>query len=236
MQYLALLYDTEGDASIPGSAEWDEDVADFDRFGEEAGDAIVGGEALAPSAEAVTIRPAAGQVTDGPFTELAEVLGGFFVLEADDLDQVLRMAAAIPTARTGAVEVRPIAGTWEQREDVPEGTTRYLATLHGVPDAADVPDSPEWDAAVADHVRFEEDHRDHVLGGAALHLAETATTVRVRDGATQLTDGPYAEIAEVLGGLYLLAAADRDTAVTVASRLPVGDGIVELRPIVEMDG
>lgn len=240
MQYLALLYDREGAASVPGSPEWDADMVAFERFDALAGEAIVGGDALAPSDEGVVIRPTSGQVTDGPFTEVAEVLGGLFVFEADDLDHVLRLAAAIPTAATGTVEVRPIVGAWEQR-DVPAGATRYVAALHDVVTAADVPGTPAWDAALADHVRYEEEHAEQVLGGAALHPPETATTVRVRDGVTQLTDGvvvdgPFTEAAEVLGGIYLLAAADRDAAIAVASAIPVGDGAIELRPAVEMEG
>lgn len=236
MHYLVLLHDTEGPASVPGSAEWDAEVAEFVRFEEIAGHAIVGGEALAPSSESVVIRPATGQVTDGAFTETAEVLGGTFVFEADDLDAVLELAAAIPTARTGTLEVRPLHGDWTPPADPPEGTTRYLAMLHARQDDADVKGTPAWDAAIVRHQRFIDEHGDRVLGGAELALADTATTLRVRDGEVQLTDGPFAETAEVAGGFYLLAAASRDDAIATASAIPVDDGAVELRPIVEMDG
>jgi hypothetical protein len=74
-----------------------------------------------------------------------------------------------------------------------------------------------------------------VTGGAQLQPPETATTVRVDDGRTLTTDGPFAETKEVLGGYYLLDADDIDTAIQLASRIPAArlGGAVEVRPIVE---
>ena len=71
-------------------------------------------------------------------------------------------------------------------------------------------------------------------GGEALQLTATATTVRVRDGETQLTDGPFAETREQLGGFYMLECDTLDQAIDAARRIPsVGRGSVELRPIME---
>lgn len=71
-------------------------------------------------------------------------------------------------------------------------------------------------------------------GGAALHASATATTVRVRDGQTLATDGPFAETKEVLGGYYLVEAADLDEAIDFAARIPgARRGSVEVRPIVD---
>jgi hypothetical protein len=74
-----------------------------------------------------------------------------------------------------------------------------------------------------------------VTGGAQLQPPETATTIRVADGETLATDGPFAETKEVLGGYYLLEADDIDTAIEIASRIPAArlGGAVEVRPIVE---
>lgn len=70
------------------------------------------------------------------------------------------------------------------------------------------------------------------LGGEALAGVETATTVRVRDGKTLTTDGPFAETKEVLGGFYLINADDLDSAVKVAAELPGSwHGSVEVRPL-----
>jgi hypothetical protein len=71
-------------------------------------------------------------------------------------------------------------------------------------------------------------------GGDALHPGETATTVRVRDGETQFTDGPFAETKEILGGYYLIEVPDLDTALKHAARVPnVTYGSVEVRPVVD---
>ncbi|HEX4483183.1 MAG TPA: YciI family protein [Solirubrobacteraceae bacterium] len=74
-----------------------------------------------------------------------------------------------------------------------------------------------------------------IAGGDQLQPAETATTVRVRDGATLTTDGPFAETKEALGGYYLLDADDLDAAVALAARIPAArlGGAVEIRPVVQ---
>jgi hypothetical protein len=77
---------------------------------------------------------------------------------------------------------------------------------------------------------------DVILGGDALQSTDTATTVRVRNGETLATDGPFAETKEQLGGFYLIEAKDLDHAVEVASRIPgASTGSVEVRPVVEFD-
>lgn len=70
--------------------------------------------------------------------------------------------------------------------------------------------------------------------GDALHGAESATTVRVRDGETQVTDGPFAETKETLGGYYLIDVPDLDTALKYAAKMPnISYGSVEVRPVVD---
>jgi hypothetical protein len=73
------------------------------------------------------------------------------------------------------------------------------------------------------------------VGGAQLQPATTATTVRVEDGGTVTTDGPFAETKDVLGGFYLFEAGDLDAALEVAARVPAArlGGAVEVRPLVE---
>ncbi|MDQ3127441.1 MAG: YciI family protein [Chloroflexota bacterium] len=70
--------------------------------------------------------------------------------------------------------------------------------------------------------------------GEALHPTSSATTVRVRDGETLTTDGPYAETKEALGGFYLIDARDLDEAIELAAKIPSAvDGAIEVRPIFE---
>lgn len=74
-----------------------------------------------------------------------------------------------------------------------------------------------------------------VLGGEQLQPVETATTVRVRDGETLLTDGPFVDAKEHLGGYFLVEADDLDAALELAARIPAArmGGAVEVRPLVE---
>jgi hypothetical protein len=74
-----------------------------------------------------------------------------------------------------------------------------------------------------------------VTGGAQLQPTTTATTVRVQDGRTLTTDGPFAETKEALGGYYLLEADDLDAAIELAARIPAArmGGAIEVRPVVE---
>jgi hypothetical protein len=74
-----------------------------------------------------------------------------------------------------------------------------------------------------------------IVGGAQLQPVQTATTVRVRDGETLTTDGPFADTKEVLGGFYMLQADDLDHAIELAAKVPASwmGGSIEIRPVVE---
>jgi hypothetical protein len=75
------------------------------------------------------------------------------------------------------------------------------------------------------------------LGASPLHSIETATSVRVRNGKRQVTDGPFAETREQLGGYFLIDAKDLDEAIAIAERIPgARKGTVEIRPILELLG
>ena len=234
MQYLALLGGDESLDPAQGSPEWDALLVDYRRFGTLAADAIVAGEALQPTATAATVRHGDGAplVIDGPYAETSEAIGGFYVLEAATLDDAIELAKEIPAAATGWVGLRPMEG-WYPAEGDPEVTgVRYMAIMYGKESAADTPGTPEWEASAAEHGRFVSEAGPAVLGGVALHPVDTTTTVRVRDGEVLVTDGPYAESAEVAGGAYLIQAADRDEALALAGRIPVNaGGAVEVRPI-----
>jgi len=89
-----------------------------------------------------------------------------------------------------------------------------------------------------EYMAFTKDIIDRGLmkGGEALQATATATTVRVRDGETLTTDGPFAETKEQLGGFYLVDCKDLDEAIEVAARIPdVRRGSIEVRPIMEID-
>ena len=107
MQFLLLVYDNEkrwADGYAPS------ETAEYGAFGKEFAPAIKGGNALLPTATAATVRVRNGQTvfTDGPFAETKEQLGGYYLVEAADRDAAAAIAAKIPAARFGSVEVRPI--------------------------------------------------------------------------------------------------------------------------------
>jgi hypothetical protein len=110
-KYLILIYENE-EAYIDSSPEtWQTAMEAHGRFAEQvaaAGGTILGGEALQPTTTATTIR--GDIVTDGPFAETKEALGGFYLVEASDLDQALAFGKLCP-APYGGVEVRPIMDT-----------------------------------------------------------------------------------------------------------------------------
>ncbi len=110
MEYLLLIY--EGEARFAGLSEpeLNAEIAEYRAFGEKFAKAIRGGNALQPTTTANTVRVRNGKplMTDGPFAETKEQLGGYYLVDAADLDQALEMAARIPGARHGSIEVRPI--------------------------------------------------------------------------------------------------------------------------------
>lgn len=104
------------------------------------------------------------------------------------------------------------------------------------PEAGAEPGTEAFMAVMAGHMAFSEKHQASLVGGEALHDTASATAVRVRDGETITTDGPFAETKEHLGGFYLIEAADLDQAVAIAADIPeAARGTVEVRPVMVFD-
>ena len=114
MRYLLLI---AGDENARSEVTAEDDTAMLDEYGTwvkamtDRG-ILQGGERLRPVADATTVRVRNGEVlsTDGPFAETKEQLGGYFLVDCKDLDEVIDVAAKLPGARAGSIEVRPI---WE---------------------------------------------------------------------------------------------------------------------------
>ncbi|HET6224451.1 MAG TPA: YciI family protein [Dongiaceae bacterium] len=120
MKYLCLVYYDEKTLEAMPEKEFDDfSEAHFalDEALRKSGHSIAA-EALQPVHTARTVRLRNGKLstTDGPFAETKEQLGGFYLLEARDLDDAVQMAAKIPSARLGSIEVRPI---WDRRQQEP---------------------------------------------------------------------------------------------------------------------
>ena len=165
MHYLALLFGAEGPSSEPGTPEFEAELVGYEKFNELAGDAIVGGEALHPARTAVTIRPGDDRplVTTGPFTEAAEVVGGFYVLDADSLDDAIELARHIPATSEGATELWPMV-MWEADAATNTGPDRWMALLLAGRDEAVAPDTPEWEAGAAEHGAFSAGAGSSIVG------------------------------------------------------------------------
>ena len=112
MKYLCLIYDEEKKLGARSKGESDAFMGEYFAFTEgiRKSGHYLGGEALKPVQTATTVRVRNGKVstTDGPFAETKEQLGGFYLINARDLNDAIQVAARIPSARLGSVEVRPI--------------------------------------------------------------------------------------------------------------------------------
>ena len=112
MKYLCLIYDEEAKMAGMSKEEGDGFMADYFTFTEDIQKSghMIAGEALHPIATATTIRMRNGRLTttDGPFAETKEQLGGFYLIEARDLNEAIQVAQKIPSVRTGSIEIRPV--------------------------------------------------------------------------------------------------------------------------------
>jgi hypothetical protein len=128
MQYLLLIYTPEP-TEEPAPEEAQAVMEAYNTFTREIIDRglFKSGEALQPTTTATTVRVRDGETltTDGPFAETKEALGGFYLVDAADLDEAIEVAAKIPGARFGSIEVRPI---WEVPAEA--GDPRLEAAAH----------------------------------------------------------------------------------------------------------
>jgi hypothetical protein len=112
MQYMLLIYSNEKQLQTRSKAETETMMAAYSAYGEALSKAgvMVGGNRLKPTETATTVRSANGktQVLNGPYAETREQLGGYFMIEAPDLDAAISWASRCPGASHGTVEVRPI--------------------------------------------------------------------------------------------------------------------------------
>ena len=112
MQYLLLIYRSEAELGKMTAADRKEMSADYGAFTQSIVQSghFKAGDGLQPSTTATTVRVRDGKMltTDGPFAETREQLAGYYLVEARDLDTALGLAARIPGAKTGSIEVRPV--------------------------------------------------------------------------------------------------------------------------------
>ena len=110
MEFLLLIYEDEGRLAKLKEQEFGSELGEYRALGKEYAGAIKGGNALQPTRSARTVRVRDGKslVTDGPFAETKEQLGGYYLVDARDAEEAASIGAKIPAARYGSIEVRPI--------------------------------------------------------------------------------------------------------------------------------
>lgn len=111
MKYALLIYGSEAAYARLTEEESKQMYARHGAYAAQVGSRLAGGAELRPSATATTVRHRGDEqlVTDGPFAEAAEQLGGFYLVEANDLDEAIELAKQVPTLPGDAIEVRPLA-------------------------------------------------------------------------------------------------------------------------------
>lgn len=243
MKYMLLIYSPE---SAWSQEEWTactQKSMDICRELAAAGK-FLAASPLHPVATAATVRVRQGerQITTGPFAETVEQLGGYYILSLDNLDEAIAIASRIPAAGKGTVEIRPIRSTEnlppaKLMSEPPEGMTKFMFLCYD--------DEQHWQnagpevhsAAIQQAVKITQrlDRLGQFVSASPLHSTSTATSVRIRDGKRSITDGPFAETREVLGGYYLIFARDQAEALDIAAEHPgVFVGAVEVREVYDL--
>jgi hypothetical protein len=188
---------------------------------------------------AATVRVRGGEtlVSDGPFAETKEFMAGFDLLECADLDEAIEVAAKHPSAWFQTVEIRPFMDGLRlgeeasafARGDDSAGTPYLLIMWMGGTPAAPLDDEAVMDEGEA--WRQDLEARGLQVLGNALEGTDTATTVRVREGETLLSDGPFIETKEFIAGIDVVSCADRQQAIALAAAHPIARyHAIEVRP------
>lgn len=230
MKYLQLIC-IEGETGTPEAAQAMRDhVEPWVRETVRRGINLVG-KPLDDPARARTVRLRDGEtlISDGPFAESKEFIGGLDLLDCEDLDTAIEVAAQHPVSWFHAIELRPFADGLDVPRDLSADRLRYLMLEYV--DGTAVASEPELEAVRA----WRERAGDALVLGHRLQGPETATTVRVRGGETLISDGPFTATKEFIGGLALLECRDEDEALELAADFPVAPGnVIELRRFVDL--
>jgi hypothetical protein len=179
-------------------------------------------------------------VTDGPFAETKEQLGGFVVLEARDIDHAVKLMSRHPCLRYGGpFEIRPVNEEALERQlaaapNAKVGALKFACLGFMEEKSWEAISKSERDAMIERCIAFDEVRRKdrHWLGGLALQGVQTAKTLRSKGGKVLVTDGPFAETKEQLGGLVVIGIDDMNQAIELMLKhpgLPFGISI-EIRP------
>lgn len=192
---------------------------------------------LPQRAATVRVRDGETLVADGPFAETKEFVAGFDLLECGDLDEVIEVASKHPSSWFQTIEIRPFvdglvldeaAARFAAGDDSAGEPYCLMMCLDGIPAEPEVEES-----ILSQGIAWWQDLKAGGLGVLAhpLQHKDTATTVRVRNGETLLSDGPFVETKEFIGGISVINCAGRDQAVEIAAAHPLArHHMIEVRP------
>jgi hypothetical protein len=250
MKFACLGYGDEKKWAAMSQSERDAMIEESFAYADELhkkGHLVDIGQALQSVGTAKTLRckNAKVVVTDGPFAETKEQLGGICVLEARDIDHAVKLMSQDPCLLCGGpFEIRPIDEEALKRQMVATaapnakmGTMKFACLGFMEERSWETVPKSEWDAMIEQCIAFDEARRkDGIwLGGLALKGVHTAKTLRSQGGKVFVTDGPFAETKEQLGGVVVIGAKDMNHAIELLLKHPgLRFGVtIEIRPINE---
>jgi hypothetical protein len=192
---------------------------------------------LPETAATVRVRDGETLVADGPFAETKEFVAGFDIFECADLDEAIDVASKHASSWFQAIEIRPFVDGLE----LDEAAVRFGAgdDSAGKPYclmlcADGIPAEPEVEESITRESKaWWQDLKARGIGvmGHPLQHKDTATTVRVRNGETLLSDGPFVETKEFISGICVINCASREEAIEIAAAHPLARyHMVEVRP------
>jgi hypothetical protein len=194
---------------------------------------------LPETAATVRVRHGETLVTDGPFAETKEFVAGFDLLECADLDEAIEVMAKHPSSWFQAIEIRPFrdglelddeAARFARGDDTGGAPYCLMMCVDGIPAA---PAEEEAVRRQGESWRHDLEARGLQILGHPLQHKDTATTVRVRGGETLLSDGPFVETKEFIGGIDVITCSGRDQAIEIAAAHPLArHHMIEVRPFV----
>lgn len=245
MKYMLLIYSPEN-AWTP--EEWNECVGTSMEICQELATKgqYLAASPLHPVATGKTVRVRHGQplVTAGPFAETTEQLGGFYLLDVENLDEAISIASRLPPAKKGTVEIRPIykldgLPPEKLHAEVPAGSDlkKFMFLCYDDEEHWATVGPEVMQAAMQEAVEltYRLDAQGQYLSASPLHPSSMATSVRVRNGVKSVTDGPFAETREVLGGFYMILAKDQEEALGYAAQHSGARvGAVEVRQVYDV--
>ena len=208
-------------------------IAEMGQFAGELGrqGKVRGGAPLHPEAAGarVAVRGGRATVTDGPFAEAKEVVGGFFVIDAANRAEAIEIARRCPHVRAGIVEVRALP---DRDVEGPAAQTPFMLLLHMSPDLPDADGAKYREMVAFDEVLRRE---GSYVESSQLPFDPPSARIATRGGKLSVTDGPFAESKEVAGGYYIVSAADRAAAIELAKRCPHARwGAIEVREVMKI--